>query len=123
VRVSGDWGQRFGEIEKMGLEETELLYWLYANEETWLAGRDNPRYKLVIFENLSRNFVEEVDLIMQFTELQHSPEQKEKLIALGNNSMSIARGWQEGLNQENKELVARILKNSVLGRFWHEDTL
>ena len=110
-----------GNINQMSLPETELWYWLYANEETYLGGLENSRYKLVVFEKLAGDFKNEVKDILDFSALNISKEQEKEMFKLGDNSISISDGWKQSLNTEEKSLVERILDNSELSSLWPAD--
>ncbi len=116
--TSEAWSDRMGDINRMSLPETELWYWLYANEETYVNGKENSRYKLVIFENLADNFSDEVEGILDFSSLIVSTEYKDRLSELGNNSLSIANEWKKSLRKTEKKMASKILNNSELSGLW-----
>jgi hypothetical protein len=116
--MSEAWSIRMGHINQMSLPETELWYWLYANEETYLRGLNNNRYKLVVFEKLAGDFKKEVKDILDFSALNISKEQEKEMFKLGDNSISISDGWKQLLNTKEKGLVERILDNSELSSLW-----
>jgi hypothetical protein len=119
--LSETWRKRMGNIIQMSLPETELWYWLYANEETYRIGLKNNRYKLVVFEKLAGDYKNEVKDILEFSTLNISKEQEKEMFKLGDNSISISDGWKQSLNTEEKSLVERILDNSELSSLWPVD--
>jgi len=119
--LSETWRKRMGDINQMSIPEMELWYWLYANEETYLGGLKNSRYKLVVFEKLAGDFKNEVKDILDFSTLNISKEQEKEMFKLGDNSISISDGWKQSLSTEEKSLVERILNNSELSSFWPAD--
>lgn len=114
AETSEEWRIRMGDINSLSLPETELWYWLYANEETYRKGFKNERYLLVVFEKLASDFFSEVERILEFSSLCIPETQKSKLSKLGSDSPVIADSWRQALSEAEKDAVAKIMENNNL---------
>ncbi len=112
------WAKRFGDINAMSVEESELWYWSYTNEVIHNAGRNTPHYMLVIYERLAAHAVELAREIYNFCELPWTRDVERAVRAASTESLSISNSWQEKLSREQIELVNRILEQSTTNEWW-----
>jgi len=112
------WAARFGDVEAMSVEESELWFWCYTNEVIYQAGRDSPNYMLVVYERLSSRAVEVAKEVYEFCGIDWTQEIAEKVREASADSPAISNSWQEKLSRQQIELVNRIFSESSISTWW-----
>ena len=106
------WAERFGDVDQMSVEESELWYWRYANEVIWDAGRASPNYRRIVYEDL---VLDPVDILREYYEicgLQWDEGIERNIRASSSQSVSIASAWRKKLSAEHRELVSTVLESN-----------
>lgn len=113
-----EWGARFGSIDAMGTEESELWFWCYATETIEAAGRGRPAYDRIIYEDLTSDPVPIVRRCYEKCRLAWSRAIERAVLDASRTSQTIAGAWRESLDEGQIELVSRILDQSSLRECW-----
>lgn len=114
-----EWKHRFGDIASMSMVKSELWYWRYATEIIHQCGNKSPNYHLVIYEDLAHEAVPIIKGIYKSAGLPWTDEIQSKIETECGDSLTIANNWKNKLPMEYQELVATILQDSPLNKFWH----
>ena len=112
------WNSRICDISKMSVQETELWYWVYCQEEIYHLGKESPNYKLIIYEDLCLNAVENMCKLFEMCGLPYSSEIKQRISTFSEKSIAISNSWRENLSPEEIDLSTRILQNSLMKSWW-----
>lgn len=118
--VKGDsgWGDRFGNLEAMSVDEMELWYWCYATETIHQAGYRRNNYLEIVYENLVAAPLEIAKQLYEKCHLPWTNEIERKVAQSAGSSNAIATAWRNKLSSENIQLVERILDNSLMSQWW-----
>lgn len=118
ARLTPVWRERFGDIDNMSVEESELWFWCYSTETVHTAGQFNERYRLILFDDLARNPDEGVRGVYEFCGLDYTPDIRDQVMALSENSEAIASSWKKTLSEKDREKIARICSGSPMTAWW-----
>ncbi|MDX1565249.1 MAG: sulfotransferase [Phycisphaeraceae bacterium] len=113
-----DWARRFGDIDRLGVVGLELWYWLYHTETVHAAGRDSPGYRLVVYEQLSKNPVGNITSLYETCGLGWDPPSASQIGRLLTPSEDIAWKWKQQLGAADREAVEAILEQADGVHFW-----
>ena len=122
VQVASTWADRFGDIERMSVEEAELWYWRYSTETIHQAGAGSERYHLVIYEQLVADTVGTARRLYEQCGLRWRDGVERAIRTRASGSASLAAAWKTKLSAEHLELVARILEESRMEDWWQRET-
>jgi hypothetical protein len=114
------WTQDFGDIDAMTAEESELWYWMYANQVIHESGEGRRSYCRIVYEQLvadTRNTVHEV---YRRCGLPWSPETEARVDALTGESQTIASKWRRKLDPHQVSLVETVLERTSMRNWWPE---
>lgn len=117
------WGERFGDIDAMSVEESELWFWRYTNEVIHEAGKGRDNYLLVNYDELSSQPMDLARRVYLFCGLPWTDAIEQRVRATSKESESIATAWRDKLSDEQIALVMRFLKESPIGQWWSEAEL
>lgn len=118
VGLAPEWGARFGDIDSMSVEESELWFWCYSTETVHSAGQSNERYRLILFDDLACNPDEGVRGIYQFCGLEYTPDIFNQAKRLSENSKSIASSWKKTTSNQDRQKIARVCSGSPISEWW-----
>ncbi len=116
--VDPTWGRRFGDIDALSLEASELWYWRYSTEVMHKAGESAPGYKLVVYESLAEDVAKVAQDVYRHCGLDWSPGVERRIAATGRESAGIAAGWKNRLASEQVDLIERITADSPMMKVW-----
>lgn len=112
------WAALFGDIDRMGLDESELWFWRYAAESIHDAGDGKPNYFLINYEEMTVNPLTWAQRVFEFCGLPWEPATAARIGGTTGESKAIAAAWRDRLSTEDVALVERILDGSTMGRWW-----
>jgi hypothetical protein len=112
------WASRFGNIESMPVEESELWYWCYANEIIYLAGLSSPNYFRIIYEELATDTLNVMKHVYKVCRLPWRKEIEAGVSIKALNSKAISTTWQKMITKKNIALVKRALSGSRMNQWW-----
>ena len=118
VEADPSWAPRFGDIDRMPVEESELWYWLYACKTIDEAGARSPMYELIIYEELAADPVGVARRLFDVCGLSWLTRTENAIRMDSSNPQLIARAWRDSLAREHANLAARILKAEYTRRWW-----
>ena len=118
VREHPHWAERFGDIDAMGVHESELWYWCYACETIHAAGRDKAHYMPIVYEDLASNAAQVIERCYSFCGLPWTDAIRAQVERAAQTSETIAANWRSRLNDEHIALVERVLESSGLKSLW-----
>lgn len=117
-RAAPEWGDRFGDVERMSVVESELWYWRYASETIHAAGEQSSRYQLVVYERLVGGVMETAQRLYAFCGLPWDERIAKGIGAMSGESASIAKTWQSKVTPEDVEAVNRVMAGSTMEHWW-----
>lgn len=125
LEVDPSWGENFGDVDALCVQETELLFWRYSTETTWKHGGDEPQYKLVTFESLAADLDSALRSVYEHCGLAWTREVAAAASIIPSrfsgkrvSAREIAEAWRTTLDPRYVEMVDRILDQSPLGQIW-----
>jgi len=118
-----EWAKIFGNIETMTVDESELWYWLYANEIIYNAGNGSANYLLIVYEDLVNNTLEVIQQLYEKCQLAWTPEIEGEINKSTSKSGKIATAWQKKLSEEQIKLVEKVLARSLMSQWWDNLTV
>ncbi|MEQ9482329.1 hypothetical protein [Coleofasciculus sp. F4-SAH-05] len=99
-RFGQQWGERFGEVEAMTVDESELWYWCYASETIHSVGEGRSNYVRVIYEDLSTDSLEITKHLYQKCHLPWTKEIEAEVAKSASRANKIATAWYKKLEPE-----------------------
>lgn len=118
VKSDSQWCDRFGDLEVMSVEESELWYWCYAAETIHKAGYRRDNYLEIVYENLVAAPLEIAKQLYEKCHLPWTNEIEKKVAQSACSSDAIATAWRNKLSSEHIELVERVLDKSLMSQWW-----
>jgi hypothetical protein len=118
TRQDARWARLFGDIDRMSRPEGELWWWRYVNEALHEAGRGQPGYTLVLYEELAQEPERVARFVYERCGLPWSPELAGRVRALSGDAEKIARAWKDELEPEMVALVERVSDGSPMAAWW-----
>lgn len=118
VATDPAWAARFGDLDAISPLEAEIWFWRYATETLHRAGAGNPRYQLIIYEDLAANPVEVSRAVYRGCGLDWDEAIEGRIRQMSNQSRAIARAWRDRLNPDQVAHVERILGGSPVCDWW-----
>ncbi|OUR71051.1 hypothetical protein A9Q78_10525 [Methylophaga sp. 41_12_T18] len=103
-RESKYWSDLFGDIDSLGLIESELWYWYYANETIYQAGAGKSNYSLIMYEELASNPVKVLRELYSKIGLNLSESIEGSVVSGAKNSKAISGSWRKKLTTTEIEL-------------------
>jgi len=98
------WREKFGDIDQLGLIESELWYWYYANEVIYQAGFGKKNYSLIIYEELAAKPLEKTKELYSAIGLNVTQKVESEIIKMSKNSKEISNSWRKNLTSEEVAL-------------------
>jgi hypothetical protein len=118
AECDGAWRDRFGPVDQMTMDESELAYWWYACETIHRAGLENPRYRLIIYEGLAHDPIRTAQSLFQMCGLSWSRRIELDIVRTSATSKEIAGAWRQNRTRESEALVAKVLRESLMREWW-----
>ncbi|MEQ9000864.1 MAG: sulfotransferase [Coleofasciculus sp. B1-GNL1-01] len=120
VKYEPEWAERFGEIEAMSEEESELWYWRYASETIHTAGEGRANYVQLVYEDLVANPIDVAKHVYDKCHLPWTKDIEAEIAKSASSSQVIATAWSKKLEPEKIELTKRILAGSFMSNWWED---
>lgn len=118
ARTQPEWGDRFGDISELSVMESELWYWRYATETIHNVGYGQPRYALIVYEQLASKIIEQAQRVFQTCGLSWDARIERRIKQQSGDSDSIATAWKLKLSSEDIAAVERVLAGSIMENWW-----
>ncbi|AFY77767.1 MAG: sulfotransferase [Hydrococcus sp. C42_A2020_068] len=94
------WAKRFGDLETMSVEESELwYYWCYAAETIHGAGCDRENYLYIVYEELVADPLAVTEMLYKKCHLPWKIEIERKVTQSASSSNAIAIAWRNKHHQ------------------------
>lgn len=119
VAADASWEARFGDIGAMSVEQSELWYWVYANEVIFTAGRRTSSYMPVIYERVVADPMGIAREMYRRCGLEMDDRIERGVRASAVESQSIGKRWREQLPAEHVALAGNILQQSFMRDWWN----
>jgi hypothetical protein len=116
--VSPEWNDTWGDIDALGLEESELWFWRYASEVVDAAGEGCEHYHRIIFRELAEDPIPGARQIFKFAGVPWTDDVERRVAELTKHSLQIATDWEKKLTEDDWRIIHRVLDGSPLSRFW-----
>ena len=123
IQHEPQWRNRFGSIEQMSAEESELWYWCYLNEAIHEIGINYPSYNVVLDEDIAGDTPATVSATMQHCGLSVPQEMLDVTTRIASAWRNELRDWHQLLDNNHAILVNRILAESPLRQYWSPNEL
>ena len=117
------WARRFGEIDQLSAEESELLFWVYETETIYRAGKGQPQYELTLDEQVVEDPMVVAKRLYRSLGLSWSGRTEEWVRAKAPHWRERATPWRDLLPARSVESVEKILDGSELRQLWDHDQL
>ncbi|UCH52333.1 MAG: hypothetical protein JSW09_06800, partial [Pseudomonadota bacterium] len=111
---------RFGDLERLGLEESELLFWLYNVVTTHRAGEGKASYALVLDEDMSADAMRTAKRIFAACGLEWTAQADAWLAERAPNWRASTTPWRELVPAELHGLIEGLVCDELAG-WWSED--
>jgi len=108
------WGERFGYIEALSLEESELWFWAYSTAVIHEAGENRENYFLVRYETLAADTLAASQRIYEWAGVTWSDEVRDRISSSTAADTSKSESWRERLSTEQASAVDRIVETAGL---------
>lgn len=118
ARFAPVWRDRFGAIDNMSIEESELWFWRYSTESVHMTGQSNERYHLVLFEDLARDSDKAAREIYQFCGLDYTVDICNQVKKFSERSQSIADSWKNAISDQDMQKIRKICSGSPISKWW-----
>lgn len=116
-RLDPEWAASFGDPAELSIEETELLYWRYSTEWIHTAAEGHPAYRLVMYEDLTRETERVLREVYDHCGLTFADEVAAHLSERPARPETLD-AWRSKLDAHALAAVARVLEESPLGDWW-----
>jgi len=118
ARLAPEWRDKFGDIDNMSAEESELWFWRYSTESVHLVGQSNERYHLVLFDDLAGNPDKVAREVYKFCGLDYTTDICNQVRRLSENSQSIASSWKKTISDQDRQKIERVCSGSPVTEWW-----
>jgi hypothetical protein len=118
VTAEPAWRDAMGDPETMGLEESELWYWAYANHMIHQAGANSRNYRLVVYEGLAERELETAREIYSHAGLEWNEVVASRVAATCMMKPESLNAWRATATKQHIKMIGRILECSQLSSFW-----
>ena len=115
------WAPRFGDIDGLSVEESELFYWLFESETLYGAGKDEPQYLLTTDEQVIDDPVSVAERLYETLGLGWPAQAAEWVRGKAPHWQDRTAPWRELLPSSSIETVEKILDASVIKEWWAPD--
>ena len=127
-----DWRERFGDLEAISVDESEMWFWRYSTEDLHKEGLGKDNYLLTVYEKMVSNPVEELKRIYDFCDLSWSEEVERRIDPNVDHpglqdtpwhkkvpaDSKVVNRWRETISDVDRAMVEEILRDSILERWW-----
>jgi len=120
AQADAAWAAKFGDVERLSLEESELWYWRYATEEIHRAGAGRESYRLVVYESLVADTVSLARTLYAFCGVDWSAAIAAHIARGTRQSQQIAGAWRTRCSAGDAALIDRILADSPMHAWWDD---
>ena len=118
AKIEPEWAERFGNLDVMTVEETELWFWRYTCETIHGSGANNSRYLLVKDEDLVDDPTDSARRMFDMCELPWNERVEAWIAEQGESWRGEIRPWQHLHNSRLVSMVERVLQDSPLRDWW-----
>jgi hypothetical protein len=116
-----EWEPLFGDIDAMGVVESELWYWRFASEAIHAAGQGKQQYELIVYEQLVANPPELAGRVYDVCGVPWDADVAARVKAsAGRESGSIAAAWRSKLPPEDVVAIDKVVNGSIMASWWSE---
>lgn len=112
------WAARFGDIDAMDVQATEMWYWRYSNETIHDAGMGKDHYRLTLYERTTEDPMTVMRDLYAFCGLEWTDAVERGVTENTGESKQIAGKWRETLNADQIALIERVLDGSPMATWW-----
>jgi hypothetical protein len=112
------WVPLFGDIDAMGVVESELWYWRFASEAIHTAGQGKPRYELIVYEDLVANTPDIARRIYDRCGVTWDATIAARVNASTTESAPIAAAWRTALPAEDVAAIDKVVNDSFMASWW-----
>ena len=112
------WAKRFGDIDTIALDESELWFWRYAAEVIHETGSSMPNYLFVHYEQMTADPLAWAQRVFEFCDLPWDAAIAARVTGTTGESKAIANAWRDRLSPEDIALIERILDHSPMNTWW-----
>ena len=116
--VDDVWAKRFGDIDTMDVQLTEMWYWRYSNEVIHEAGVGRDHYRLTVYERTTEDPMPVVHDLYTFCNLEWSDAVERGVEANTRESKQIAGKWREKLEPGQVAIIEMVLDGSPIAAWW-----
>jgi hypothetical protein len=114
------WGDLFGDVDALPLEESELWYWRFATERIHRAGVGKPRYERIIYEHLAAEPLAVAERQFRLCGLPWDEQVAARVKGTTGESTSIAAAWRSKATDADLAAIERVLPGSLMADWWDE---
>ena len=115
------WAPRFGDIDRLSVEESELFYWLFELETLYGAGKDEPQYLLTTDEQVIADPMSVAERLYQTLGLDWPAQTEDWVRGKTPHWKDRTAPWRELLPPSSIETVEKLLNASVIRDWWAPD--
>jgi len=108
VQENSYWESVFGDINNLGLNESELWYWYYANQVIYEEGQGKAAYILIQYEELTKEPINVLDKLYKSIGLVITEEVRNNVLTSSQKSESISGSWRNKLSASEISLCERF---------------
>ena len=126
------WAKYFGDLSTISVEEAEMWFWRYSTEALNTQGSNRENYRLILYEQIMTNPLEEISRVYKFCGLSLSDEIIARIDPSVNQSQrkkipwnkkivadsSVANKWRQTISKTNKKIINKVLQGSILEHWW-----
>jgi hypothetical protein len=112
------WRARFGDIDSLSLDATELWFWRYANELIMKHGSGRDNYELVVYEQLAADPLAHARALFERAGLPFSYTIARAVADLAVNSAYHALKWRHHIDPYQYSILTEVVADSPLRDLW-----
>lgn len=115
------WGEIVPEPETLDSVGAEAWNWRFMVTYMFEAGRENPRYRRVLDEDILTTPLETARELFEFTGLPWSDAVERFILQMKDHWYACSSPWRDLLEPREIELLERVLDGSLLAGWWPPD--
>ncbi len=116
--VDPAWAARFGDIDAMDVQWSEMWYWRYSNETIYEAGNGRDHYRLTIYERTTEDPMPVMRDLYAFCGLEWTGAVESGVKANTRKSQQIAGKWRDALKPDQVAMIETVLDGSPMAAWW-----
>lgn len=118
-----EWGERFGDLERLSADESELWFWLYSAESIHLAGGKSQSYRRVLDEEVAMNALSASRSLYSFWGLEWTSTVEQRVADRAAAWAADTARWTDIVSADQAETVRRVVANSEVWSWWADDQM